>query len=172
MLMPRNGTQLSQGQERHFTDFFQEEFADSSDPLGSRQKRETVSRKTIHAAFADMARDFANPSDTQNAGMVIHGAFSGYVHGAYPHIMELYGGLPRRFHLHGMLGTPREAEWNNQLVNQIYRALMASEFVARKLGHAEATKAIRELVVEFETTAGCAPDDVPEALMRRAKKPK
>ena len=46
-----------------------------------------------------------NPSDAQSAMSTLHKAYSGYVHGAYPHIMELYGGNPARFHMAGMRDT-------------------------------------------------------------------
>lgn len=36
--------------------------------------------------------------------------FSNYVHAKYPECMDLYGGRPGQFHLHGMNGTPKEAE--------------------------------------------------------------
>lgn len=36
--------------------------------------------------------------------------FSNYVHGRYPETMDLYGGTPGRFHVHGMKGTPKDAE--------------------------------------------------------------
>lgn len=33
-----------------------------------------------------------------------------YIHAKYPEVMELFGGRPGRFHLQGMLGTPKEQE--------------------------------------------------------------
>lgn len=36
--------------------------------------------------------------------------FSNYVHAKYPECMDLYGGRPGQFHLHGMNGTPKEGE--------------------------------------------------------------
>lgn len=35
---------------------------------------------------------------------------SNYVHCKYPETMDLYGGIPGRFHLRGMRGTPKDAE--------------------------------------------------------------
>jgi len=40
----------------------------------------------------------------------IYQIFSYYVHGRYPESMDLYGGRPGRFHLHGMNGTPKDGE--------------------------------------------------------------
>lgn len=41
--------------------------------------------------------------------------YSGYVHGSYPEMMDLYGNKPGYFHLHGMSGTPRDGEILEQL---------------------------------------------------------
>jgi hypothetical protein len=35
---------------------------------------------------------------------------SNYVHGRYPETMDLFGGHSGHFHLHGMKGTPKDAE--------------------------------------------------------------
>jgi hypothetical protein len=40
----------------------------------------------------------------------IYLTYSNYVHAKYPEIMDLYGGSPRRFHLDGMRGTPKDEE--------------------------------------------------------------
>jgi hypothetical protein len=40
----------------------------------------------------------------------IYRVYSNYVHAKYPEIMDLYGGTPGRFHLHGMSGTPKDGE--------------------------------------------------------------
>lgn len=169
MMVPRAENKLSNDQERYFVEFFQEEFSDPTNPLATRNKRDTVSRKAIHAAFAKSVEDILNPSDAQRVNAVIHGGFSGYVHGAYPHIMELYGGLPPKFHLRGMLNTPREYEWLRQIIEQLYRSIMVTELVSRKLGLQQVEKSIRALLVEFETTLGCKSDSDPETQMRKAK---
>ena len=40
----------------------------------------------------------------------VYRIYSNYVHAKYPEIMDLYGGIPGCFHLHGMRGTPKDAE--------------------------------------------------------------
>ena len=49
---------------------------------------------------------------------------------------------------------------------------MSSELVARKLGHADAEKAIRSLLLNFEAQMGCKENEDPETLMQKAKAPK
>jgi hypothetical protein len=97
-------------------------------------------------------------------------AFSGYVHGAYPHIMEMFGGNPPRFHLSGMLNTPRIDEWHGQLVGYVYRLTMASVFVARKLGIKEMEQHIRELVREVEERTGTAPRTTASEMLAAYKR--
>ena len=160
----------SKDQIRMFESFFQEEFDNPDNPLASSQDRETVPRRKINAAFGKIVSDELNPNDAQNMLSTIHKAFSGYVHGAYPHIMEMYGGMPPHFHMDGMLGTPRIPEWEGQLVTYVYRAIMCAELTSRKLAQPEVEKAIRGLLVRYETSLNCKPQEKAEAMMQREKK--
>lgn len=160
----------SKDQQRMFDDFFREEFENPDDPLGSSQERDNVPRRKINAAFGQIAKDELNPHDAQNTLSTIHKAFSGFVHGAYPQIMEMYGGNPPHFHMKGMLGTPRIVEWEDQLVTYVYRAIMTAELVCRKWELPEIEKAVRGLMVEYETTLNCKPSERAEGMIRRLKK--
>ena len=169
-ILPLNGDDASKDQERFFDEFFQEEFDDPSDPLGSKQKRDNVSRRKIFAAFGQIVQAHLNPSDAQSAISITHKVFSGYVHGAYPHIMELYGGNPPHYHMSGMANTPKQTESRQQLLDQLYRAIMVSELLARKLGCDDVRRGIRKLLVEYETRFALKPALDPETIMRNAKK--
>ena len=157
VLIPQAGDVFSEDQIRFLDNFFQEEFEQPNDPLRSPQKRDTVSMKKIFATFGRIAADEMNPSDAQEVLRTVHQAFSGYVHGAYPHIMEMYGGNPPRFHVTGMLGTPRIPEWQSQLIGYVQRLIIISVFVARKLGVPEFEPNIRSLLEEFESATGTKP---------------
>jgi len=54
-----------------------------------------VAREMI---IAYNARTFhgGDPSGARDASHTLHKAYSGFVHGAAQHILELYGGTPRR----------------------------------------------------------------------------
>ena len=145
---------FSTDQIKFLENFFQEEFDKPADPLRSEQKRGTVSTKKIHAIFGKLAAGELNPSDAQGLLRTIHQAFSGYVHGAYPHIMEMFGGNPPRFHVSGMPGTPRIEEWRWQLIGYVQRFIIVSVFVARKLGVTDLEVPLRALLDEFERTTG------------------
>lgn len=160
----------SKDQLRMFEDFFKEEFEIPDNPLASPQDRDNVPRRKINAAFGKLVSDELNPHDAQNVLNTIHKAFSGFVHGAYPQIMEMYGGNPPHFHMTGMLGTPRMAEWERQLVTYVYRAIMTAELNAMKLGLPAIGKSVRDLLVEYETKLNCRPTEKPGAMIQREKK--
>ena len=46
----------------------------------------------------------------------IYLTYSNYVHAKYPEVMDLYGGVPGRFHLDGMRGTSKDDE-NLQIID-------------------------------------------------------
>jgi hypothetical protein len=158
LLLPQgeNGT-FSDDQIRFLENFFQEEFDKPADPLRSTQKRDTVAVKKIHATFGKLAAGELNPSDAQELLRTVHQAFSGYIHGAYPHIMEMYGGNPPRFHVSGMLGTPRIAEWRGQLVGYVQRFIIATVFIARKMGVTDLEAPLRALLEDFEKATRTKP---------------
>lgn len=171
LLLPQgSGGTFSDDQIRFLENFFQEEFDKPADPLRSTQNRETVPIKKIHATFGKLAAGELNPSDAQELLRTVQQAFSGYVHGAYPHIMEMYGGNPPHFHLSGMLGTPRIDEWRGQLVGYVQRLIIASVFVARKLGVTDREAPLRALLEEFEKATGTKPVLKASAMLAGYKK--
>jgi hypothetical protein len=157
VLLPQGKDGFSDDQIRFLENFFQEEFDKPAHPLGSAQKRDTVGVKKIHATFGKLAAGELNPSDAQELLRTVHQAFSGYIHGAYPHIMEMYGGNPPRFHVNGILNTPRIPEWRGQIVGYVQRLIIASVFVARKLGVTNFEAPLRALLEEFEAKTGIKP---------------
>lgn len=127
------GDTFTKAQEQYISEFFTEEIEDPSDPIKSARKHNRVSSKKIHAASArayykmsDFIKDpelrakikkYANPSDTQETTQKIHNMFSGYVHFGYSQSMDLIG-VPPKYHLNGMLGTPRVSEWYDTLITE------------------------------------------------------
>ena len=61
-------------------------------------------------------------------------------------------------------------EWEYQLITYVYRTIMATEVISRKLGLPDSEKSIRSLLVEYETVLKCKPTESAEAILRRAKK--
>lgn len=170
LLKPQDGNSFSKDQVQFLEDFFQEEFDNPTNPLGSTQKRANVPVRKIHATFGKIAKSELNPSDVQELLHTTHQAFSGYVHGAYPHIMEMFGG-PRP-HLRGMHGTPRVDEWRGQLIGYVYRAIMVSIFAARKLGLDEIERKMRQLLEKFENETGNKSAKTAAGMLNEMKKRK
>jgi hypothetical protein len=131
--------------------FFQDEFDDES-ALKSTQKRTTIPRKKIHAYIARANGAAPDPSTGAEVARTVHKAYSGYVHGASPQIMDMYGGNPARFHMRGMLGTPLHQGHCDDLWNYFYRGIIAFGFAAKAFGDDAAFVKIREFTTAFEAS--------------------
>lgn len=151
LCIPLGENGLSNDQKRFVEEFFQEEFDAPDNPFASTQKRDRVPRSNIQAGIARIKGQPTNPSDAKELYRTIQQAFSGYVHGAYPHIMNMYGGLPPRYHTHGMPGTPRTSEFEEQMTNYIYRSIAAAEIVAKRVGNTSSIDRLSRLRKSFET---------------------
>lgn len=105
--------------------FYEEEFDNPESALDSTQKRPMLSRQKIQAYIAESGAkaSIGNRSLNQEVTRTIFKAFSGFVHGASPQIMDMYGGNPGHFHVHGMLGTPRMKEFERDIWNYFERGL-------------------------------------------------
>lgn len=138
--------------ERHkefLEEFWKEEF-DAPKAMDSTQDRAPPRRDKIRAWIANtMAED---PSTAIKADRSLYKSFSGYVHGAAPHIMDLHDG--RRFRVRGVLGTSRHKEHESDLWNYYYRGICAVAFAARALGDEELFQAAYKERDEFAVATG------------------
>ncbi|WP_133716734.1 hypothetical protein [Methylocaldum gracile] len=132
--------------------FFEEEF-DADSAMESTQKRRMIPRKKIRAWIASMEGGL-DPSRGVELMRTISKAYSGYVHAASPHIMDMYGGNPPRFHMRGMLGTPRHATHRADLWNYFYRGIIAFGFAAKAFGDDQLFSTIRNFADEFARISG------------------
>ena len=135
---------------QYLSAFYEEEFDKPESPLESTQKRPMVSRKKIRAYIARMEAVALDPSKGIELSRTVNKAYSGFVHGASPAIMDMYGGLPPRFHVRGMLGTVRIAEHHQDLWNYFYRGIIAFGFVAKAFEDEALSNSIRAFLDEFE----------------------
>lgn len=140
--------------EKFLDSFWEEEFNDSGDPLTSEQKRPMVSRKKIRAYIARIEGVDLDPSRGVELARTLNKAYSGFVHGASPHIMDKYGGYPPRFHIKGMLGTPRIDEHASDLWNYVYRTFISHILVAKALGAERHVEVMTKYLRRFEENAG------------------
>lgn len=132
--------------------FFEEEF-DADSAIESTQKRPMIPRKKIRAWIASMETGF-DPSRGVELTRTISKAYSGFVHAASPHIMDMYGGEPPRFHTRGMLGTSRHAEHRADLWNYFYRGILAFFFSTKAFGEDEQSASIKEFADKFMRISG------------------
>lgn len=132
--------------------FFEEEF-DADSAMESRQKRPMPRRKKIRAWIASTEGGL-DPSRGVEVTRTISKAYSGYIHAASPHIMDMYGGNPPRFHIRGMLNTSRHAEHRADLWNYFYRGIIAFGFAAKAFGDEQLFSIIRDFSNEFARISG------------------
>ncbi|MEE2949857.1 MAG: hypothetical protein VYD57_01205 [Pseudomonadota bacterium] len=132
---PLMGMEKTNRHDDFIREFFQEEF-DHEEPLKSSQKRARVPRDKIRAYNArSYSASNMNESDAIRMMELIEKAYSGFVHGASVHIMEIYGGHPdsERFFVEGVLGTSRQKSSETDLANYFERALHAVILAAKAL---------------------------------------
>ncbi|ATX81160.1 hypothetical protein Ga0123462_0285 [Mariprofundus ferrinatatus] len=136
--------------ERFLDAFWEEEIDESGTMMGSRQKRPMIPRKKIQAYLARIDGDTTH----QEAVRTLSKAYSGYVHGASPHIMDMYGGNPPHFHTSGMLGTPMMEAHADDLWNYVYRGFISHIIVCKAFGKKAHVDILNEHLYRFEQNAG------------------
>lgn len=136
--------------KRFLLSFYEEEFDIPDSPIKSSQKRDMIPRKKIRAYIAKMEGSNLNPSDEIELSKTISKAYSGYVHGASPQIMDMYGGDPPRFHVSGMLGTPKITAHRKDLWNYFYRGIISFLLVAKVFGDENLYKSLSDYLDAFE----------------------
>ncbi len=150
LFLTLQSTQTSNYRVQFLKSFYQEEFADMDDPL-STLERPQVSRKKIRAAIFSKRTGFVDPNTAVAAAHTVTSAQSGFVHGAYVHIMDLYGGDPPRFHTSGLADTPRMAEALQHVPNFFFRAGVAIAGLCAATGNVGLNSATDLVLRELET---------------------
>lgn len=142
--------------ERYITAFYEEEFDKPDDPVASSQKRQMIPRNKIIAYISRAEEEASNPSRTIDVTKTINKTYSGYIHAASPQVMDLYGGKQPKFNVSGMLKTPHEFAYGNDLWNYFYRGLMSFEMVAHVFQENTLADDIRAFRKKMEKNAGKA----------------
>ena len=131
--------------------FFQEEF-DDEDPIKSTQKRPMIPRRKIHAYISRGEGLKLNPSQVGELLRTLSKSYSGYVHAASPHIMEMCAGDPPRFLMRGIANTRRQDECRKDLWNYLYRGTMACGFAAMVIGDSALSHKLMQVVQQIGGT--------------------
>lgn len=140
--------------KRFLEAFWEEEIDESGTLLASKQKRPMIPRNKIQAYLANIEGVNLDLDTSQDTARTISKVYSGFVHGASPHIMEMYGGFPPRFHTNGMKGTPRMEEHSDDLWNYAYRSFLSYTAVAKALGAEKHVEILNKHLIKFEQNAG------------------
>lgn len=105
------------------TKYIEEYFADADRGAGGEMRRQPIQQGKVHEQLGKTLDEIAEGKGRQNRVSATllykrtYHQYSGYVHGGYPEIMDLYGGRPGQFHVHGMGGTPKDGEVLEQLAS-------------------------------------------------------
>lgn len=136
---------------RYLASFYQEEFDLNTGK--SLLKRDMLPRKKIRAYLARHHYS-ESPSVAVEAAHAIHSTYSGYVHGASPQIMDMYGGNPPHFHIHGMAGTPRHDYHRYDLYNPFFRTIVSFAMAAKAFGEEQLFQSLNAYHLEFDRISG------------------
>ena len=132
---------------RYLTAFYEEEF-DLASGLPTTQRRPMVPRKKIRAYLANVG-GLNDPHGAANTSRTVSKAYSGYVHAASPHIMDMYGGQPPQFHVRGVPNAQLLEDHAYDLWNYFYRGILATAICAKAFGLDSAFDDIRGYASEF-----------------------
>ncbi len=115
---------------KYVDDFFADDHRGSTAEI----RRAQIQQGKVHAALGKSLDKIAEDLDEMDGRTPaarlysnIYRITSNYVHAKYPECMDLYGGRPGQFHLHGMNGTPKERE--NLETLQTYALTLMNCFV-------------------------------------------
>lgn len=146
--------EITELHQRYLDAFWEEEIDESGNMIDSKQKRPLIPRRKIRAYIAKIESPALNPSRGIELSRTISKTYSGFVHGASPQIMDMYGGNPPHFHVKGMLDTPRMAEYFDDLWNYMYRTFLSHIAVAKAFGAEKHVDVLIKYKKQFEENAG------------------
>lgn len=139
---------------RYLEAFYEEEFDKPGDAISSTQKRPMIPRDKIRAYISRIEGGGLDSSSHVAATRTVSKAYSGYVHGASPHIIEMYGGDPPRFHVAGQRDSALYADHEKDLRNQFYRGICSFGLAAKAFGVEALSSSIQKYVDEFAKQSG------------------
>ena len=142
---------LSPRQTAAIVEFLQEEF-DPANPVGTSRERDRVGRPKIQAAITN---DMDDPSTGNAISRMIYRTFSGYVHGAYVHIMELHSDSQGHYQMHG--APAHLADAIDYAPNFVYQAVLAIEFLIDRSSRDDLLPSIKLLRGDIASTCDVLP---------------
>jgi hypothetical protein len=146
--------EITELHKEYLAAFYEEEFDDPHSATRSTQKRQMIPRKKIRAFVSKDRGAGYDQSSTIEVGRTVSKAYSGYVHGASPQLMELYFGAPPRFQLSGGTHSPFYKDHLEDLLNYYYRSILSFAFAAKAFGEEVLFKKVLDFSEEFTVASG------------------
>lgn len=143
--------------------FYAEEFMDPSNIVASHASRGMIRREKIRAYNHSKLPSEKDAQRGKTVGKVLTKAYSGYVHAASPHIMDMYGGAPACFDINGTWKSFRYASHAMDAANYFYRAVPAMAVAAKVLGDASLFSELCALETKLRQSSGSEVGDHPSA---------
>ena len=135
--------------EEYPTYFYAEEFRDPNDIVESHTSRPTVARDKIRAYVNQYSGDDAARGN--KVGKVLTKAYSGFIHAASPHIMDMCVGYIARFDIDGQCRVLRRAEFERDAMNYFYRGILAMAVAAKAFNDDELFASLLPEAKRFES---------------------
>lgn len=141
---------MSTRHEEFLNYFWREDFSNLADIPNSFQSRPQVPREKIAASIH---ADNQDPSTGNRLAKVLSKSYSGFVHAAAPHVMEIYDDCRGIF---GISAAPdhRQLEHEGDLWNYMYRGAIAFMFAAKVLGTQAQFDLLGKYLEEFQYRTG------------------
>lgn len=122
--------------DKYVRDYFADYARSSSGGSKRAQVRQGLVHKHLGKALDRIVEENGPVEGRKSAEAVytnVYLTYSNYVHAKYPEVMDLYGGEPGRFHMDGMLGTPKDQENFDIIDTFIDTAAISLKLMVRKL---------------------------------------
>lgn len=144
-------------QQRIIDLFFAKELKTTDELVATKPNIFKIPRKKIRSSAARLAAPYMRSEKLIRMLEIFDDVWSGYVHGEYPHIMELYEANfddgTSYFRMRGMLDTPRMQAFHWQLASFVMNALNRFIIIARNLKLEELATKILGQRKELEKSA-------------------
>lgn len=139
---------ITERHKQYLAYFYAEEFGDPADIVESHVSRGMVSRDKIRAYVYQHSGDGAARGN--KIGRILTKAYSGFVHAASPHIMDMCFGHAPQFDLSGECKTLRRREFERDAMNYFYRGILSMAVAAKAFGQERLFESVRSEGVRLE----------------------
>lgn len=133
--------------------FWQEEFEEDVEPINNSKARYQIPRPEIRNFIANIEGQ-PDPQIAIKAGNSLSQTYSGFVHAAAPHIMEMCVEPGARFALAGVFAPSLLQDHIDDFWNYIYRGFLSAQFVALAFNDNDTAAHIRASTEDFESKSG------------------